>query len=263
MQNEKKLESLLEKVIENSNSYEEFIKCLLDSYIYFLGETDQISSGEGKQIIEEKSHIQYFSWSFSDNNEFVPFFTSIEQMQKATPLSERYLSLQGLDFFKLTKGHRLILNPNSTLGWEFSPQSVENIIKIYVENHLIQGESNASDEVYLSHIIEYPKVAIIHLNEFLLSQNSVIAAYAVNIHKVSQVNDTIMLFGLVVEHDLGKNEIRTLLEKSYQILVRYIDNSQKLKFNALQKIRPIIFIYLCLMKLKIFIQKRYTQLSQS
>ena len=59
---------------------------------------------------------------------FIAFFTSEERVADVKAQGMGALKLAAKDFFTMTKGSYLVLNPNSGLGKEFFPQEVEGLM---------------------------------------------------------------------------------------------------------------------------------------
>lgn len=63
-----------------------------------------------------------------EGQQYIPFFSSLAQLQAVTSKDAAYLELNALDFMKMTLGTPLLLNPGSEYGKEFPPEEIESII---------------------------------------------------------------------------------------------------------------------------------------
>lgn len=120
---EKKLEELLKQAADEPAYRPEFYSVLLESTIYIIGDTG--NSGSGQCKLEAGSKINIQSWEDQDGNPVIPFFSSLEMLQKAINTELSYLALPANSFFEMTLGSTLFLNPKSDYGKEFTPSEVE------------------------------------------------------------------------------------------------------------------------------------------
>jgi hypothetical protein len=60
---------------------------------------------------------------------FIAFFTSPERAAEANPQGMGVLKMAARDFFRITYGSYLVLNPNSAIGKEFVPAEISNILQ--------------------------------------------------------------------------------------------------------------------------------------
>lgn len=103
-----------------------FYTILMDSQVYLLG-TTEIQGTEKKVNLKAGSKVQIQHWQKPDGSPVIPFFSSLEVLQKSIATEEAYLVLPVRAFFEMTRGARLFLNPQSDYGKEFSPNEVEQL----------------------------------------------------------------------------------------------------------------------------------------
>lgn len=135
--NENKLERLLRLAATEPASRPEFYKTLLDSKVFILGHSE--SEGKRNNVIEAGSHISIQNWQKPDGTPIIPFFPSVEVLQKSIEGEEQYLNIPARDFFEITKGSTLILNPKSDYGKEFFSNEIESLLMSGI-NQMAQGK---------------------------------------------------------------------------------------------------------------------------
>lgn len=118
------LAAILKKAVKNIDFRPDFYKTLLESGVYVLVFCEGMEAGE--QVIKEDEEINIIKMK----NGKIPFFSSKEKIFDNDIIKEgvTYISLRGRDFFKITKGETLILNPYSKSSKEFLSEEIEDIL---------------------------------------------------------------------------------------------------------------------------------------
>jgi hypothetical protein len=122
------INTLEEKLIEAMNepsARPDFYRELRNSQIYTIqGGADPIQE---KSELAAGQSVQLLSVEM-DGKRYIPIFSSLPRMQAFIQEPVQYLEIHALNFFQLTKGADLLLNPGSPFGKEFSAGEIESIL---------------------------------------------------------------------------------------------------------------------------------------
>ncbi|MGR7921108.1 SseB family protein [Zobellella denitrificans] len=126
-QNENRLEHMLRLAADEPAHRPEFMHVLMDSTVYVLGTA---GADEGTVDLPTGSKIGIQHWERQDGGTAIPFFTSLEILQKSIETEQSYLALPAKALFEMTLGTNLFLNPRSPYGKEFVPEEVKNLLAL-------------------------------------------------------------------------------------------------------------------------------------
>lgn len=169
------LERKLILAADNPASRPEFYEALMASNVYVIGFTD--SEGEGSGIIPAGAKLSIVNWEKNDGTPITPFFTSLEALQRALKEESKYVALPARDFFEMTLGSFLVLNPASPHGKEFFPHEIEALLDTGM-NHVSQTRVVQKEtKVLLGQPANYPSEMVSALTELLAKHSAVKAAY--------------------------------------------------------------------------------------
>jgi hypothetical protein len=112
-----------------------------------------------------------------EGQQYIPFFSSLKQLQTVTSKDAAYLELNALDFMKMTLGTPLLLNPGSEYGKEFSPEEVESIIDGSLwqttEAHTVEQDT----QILIGEPVNYPDELVNTLTRFFATKPQVRRAW--------------------------------------------------------------------------------------
>ncbi|MCS5597887.1 MAG: SseB family protein [Alphaproteobacteria bacterium] len=121
-------------------SYKKLLfEALLDMDVYILASTEYVANSNDPDLIPanesrppdaEDTHLAITLWEDQDGNAAIPFFSSIDILQNAIEKEETYVRLNAVELFELTQGSSLVLNPVSEYSRSFSPDDVQDILKL-------------------------------------------------------------------------------------------------------------------------------------
>lgn len=118
------LEKAMLKAVKNRFARSRFYEKLMESEIYVVPlNSPAIRFGS----IPAKEKLQLMGYVVNKVF-FIAFFTSEERAAEAAINGTGYLKLAAKDFFEMTRGSCLVLNPNSLLGKEFLPAEIESFL---------------------------------------------------------------------------------------------------------------------------------------
>ena len=118
------LERMLESAARDPAERPAFAEALLASEVYVLG---SLNAPPVDGLVRSGAKAQLVNFSDAEGR-FVPFFTSEAAMRSSLavrPGSTRsYLRLPCRQLFEMTKGARLVLNPDSSYGKQYPPAEI-------------------------------------------------------------------------------------------------------------------------------------------
>ncbi len=112
------LQQLFVQTQENYELIPDFIDQLLASEIYCLGTQDK------------DKNVEFRILETPEGDQAIPFFIELETIQNDIGADVEYIALNTRQFFEMTKGATLVLNPTSALSKEFQPEEIKAILEI-------------------------------------------------------------------------------------------------------------------------------------
>jgi hypothetical protein len=104
----------------------QFYHDILESDIYLINHRDdQVNVQNNVLQAGTQLNIQSFE---RDGKVWLPIFTSLQRLEQFIRSDSNYLQLKGRDFFEMTRGAHVMLNPNFDYGKEFFPQEIEEML---------------------------------------------------------------------------------------------------------------------------------------
>jgi hypothetical protein len=104
---------------------------LLQMDIYFLGSLQANLPQDEFTSIDAKTQISVTHWQDEQGNMFVPCFSSLELMNKQVGNIQPYMSLNGRDFFEMTLGEVLVLDPDTPNELALSSEEISCLLARY------------------------------------------------------------------------------------------------------------------------------------
>lgn len=226
LEQEQQLEQLLEKAFDDPALRPQFLALLLNSDIYFLGSSSNDVDIHVEHTLSEGSQIQIKSWNKADGTEILPFFTSLEKLQKAIQDPESYLKIHTQSFFELTLGATLALNPNSGYGKEFTAEEIQGLLSSDFENSAQPYEYEENTQVLMSQPQPYPLAMAENLNRFLVSHREVTSAYLAQIHDTQRDPEPTLVIGLLIDQLIEEKQLQALKGKVGNMVVDNLENKK-------------------------------------
>ena len=122
------LERMLAAAAQDSAERPAFAEALLASEVYVLGSLD-VPTVAGVAQPGTNARLVHFS---DVEGQFVPFFTSEAAIRSSLAVragtSPSYLRFQCRELFEMTKGARLVLDPDSPYGKKYLPAEIESLL---------------------------------------------------------------------------------------------------------------------------------------
>jgi len=157
----------------------------------------------------------------ADGQNWLPVFSSYDNLSKAIPVETRYIQLRGRDFLELVKGAHVTLNPGG-FGKQLLPDEIDALLSgsIFNENAPRRIVTTKPEKILLGQPRIYPVKLVAALKFVFAGIPGVKAAYLAHCHMMSQSEphtvigidtddyDTVVVkIGPAVNSALEKNEI--------------------------------------------------------
>jgi len=194
------LERKLMHAAENPASRPDFYKALLAADIFVIGFTD--AEGEGATTLKAGAEMSIVNWEKNDGTPIIPFFTSLEALQRVLKEESRFVALPARTFLEMTLGSSLVLNPSSPYGKEFVPSEIRALLETGM-NHV--GKSRVVQKeakILLGQPARFPSAMVSALSALLAKHEAVSAAYLCLMHDPSSGDSPALVVGFKGDSDL-------------------------------------------------------------
>ncbi|RUO29722.1 endopeptidase IV [Aliidiomarina sedimenti] len=195
---ENKLEEILRLAAGEPAHRPQFCEVLLSSKVFVLGTTAEADT-DGEVYLEAGSKIQIKHWEKADASPVIPFFSSLEVLQKSIEREESFLALPARSLFEMTEGARLVLNPMSEYGKEFSPEEVAQLLSIGISRAPSPRVVEKETKVLLGQPSNYPSRMVDSLTQLLAKHSNVKKAYLALMHDTSVDERPHLIVGIEAE----------------------------------------------------------------
>lgn len=194
------LEKALYNAAVDDQRVEEFYKLLMESRVFILGVPAEGDKG-ADFVLTEDDELLISHWeSEEDKSPVIPFFTSLQTLQKSIPEDEPYLEVPSEALLRMTLGVPLVLNPNTAHGMEFSPEDVVSLLGSDSVNNAAElieaGDIYDEDGVYLDLLDEQPEALSKSMCEVFADYPDIEAAYLAIIHEPAVDPEPHLLIGI-------------------------------------------------------------------
>lgn len=203
MISENELEQALRLAATSVEHRPDFYKKLLQSDVFIIGRTQ--AGGEGESRLDAGQSILIQNWQKADGVAVIPFFTSLEMLQRSIDQECTYIQIASRALFETTAGAILVLNPRSKFGKEFSPAEINSLLSggLNIEPEVYRVEKPA--EVLLGQPQVIPEQLVQALSAFFANRAQVVGAYLALMHDPSRDEEPHLIVG--IELDEGDDEV--------------------------------------------------------
>ncbi|WP_168406003.1 enhanced serine sensitivity protein SseB [Erwinia amylovora] len=118
-----RLEDVLKLAATEPAHRPEFFALLMAASVIVPG----VSARHG-QPIDASSPVDLQHWEKEDGTDIIPFFTSVNALEKAVSGEQAYLVMPVRTLFAMTLGETLFLNPKLDSGKEFTPREITHLL---------------------------------------------------------------------------------------------------------------------------------------
>ena len=195
-----KLEQALHQAAIDEKHVEAFYALLMESRVFILGKP-AAEFESANFVLTDDDELLINHWEAEeDKSPIIPFFTSLQTLQKTIPEDEPYLEVPTEALFRMTLGVPMVLNPNTEYGMEFSPEDVVSLLgsdDVNNAGELLGDDDDLDpDGIYLDVLRETPEVLVAKLTEVIGEYSQIETAYLALIHEPSVDDQPHLLVGI-------------------------------------------------------------------
>ena len=204
-----KLEQALHQAAIDDKHVEDFYALLMESRVFILGKP-AVETESADFVLTDDDELLINHWeSEEDKSPIIPFFTSLQTLQKTIPEDEPYLEVPTEALFRMTLGVPMVLNPNTEYGMEFAPEDVVSLLgggNVNNEGDLLDEDSEDLDPdgIYLDVLTTPPEKLIARLTEVMGEIPAIETAYLAVIHEPSANPEPHLLVGIKGNTDIDE-----------------------------------------------------------
>lgn len=196
---ENALEQSLRLAADEPAHRPDFFNTLLNASVYVLGTTD---TGNGPVTLEGGSSIKLKNWRKPDGTSVIPFFTSLQTLQRAIDSEESYIEISARSLFEITLGTPLFLNPKSPYGKEFFPEEVRHMLSDGADQMPTPRTVEKATQVLLGQPSQYPSKMVNSLTQLLAKHRNVNRAFLALMHDASLDQKPGLIIGIEADGDI-------------------------------------------------------------
>jgi hypothetical protein len=201
---ERRLEDLLEKATKEPAFRPEFYQRLMEADVYVVS-GDEGAKREGTVDMKEGDTVNLVQFPREDGSTALPFFTSLEVLQKSIDYKVNYICLPARILFEMTEGTPLILNPFSEFGKDFTPEEVHGLLTGelpggHAEKKMIEKET----KILMGQPKNYPAKLVESLTTLFAAEPAIKKAYLAQMYNPSEPDvKPHLVIGLYMEPRTG------------------------------------------------------------
>jgi hypothetical protein len=201
-QTQNELGNLLLLATQDPSRRDDFYRTLMKSTIYVVGTTDAKTDVGGNIHLPQGSKISILKWAKQDGSPIIPFFSSLEEMEKAFDKPQPYMALPCQSFFEQVLGSNLVLDPLEPYRKEFSPEEIKYLLQTFTNSKFVEKTADAPSDVLLGQPADYPTKTVESLKRVLTGYPQVKRAYLVQMQDRSMNEKPQLIVGLEGQGDL-------------------------------------------------------------
>lgn len=194
------LETALYQAATEPAARPDFYRCLMASDVFIIGRTDH--PGDGSKTLEAGATLSIAHMQKPDGTPFIPFFSSLEALGLVLNQEAGYVSMPARDFFEMTRGSTLILNPGLDYGKEFFPNETEALLATGMNHVTSERVVQQATKVLLGQPANYPSDMVASLSRLLARYPAIQAAYLCLMSDAGADADPVLVVGLEGEGDI-------------------------------------------------------------
>lgn len=202
IEEENSLERLLRLAADEPAHRPEFSTVLLESTVYVLSDAGSSVEKDEIRTLKAGSNVSIQSWNKDDGTAVIPFFSSLEVLQKSIEDEQSYLALPARSLFEITLGATLVLNPRSDYGKEYIPDEVKHLLSTGLNQELKQRVVEKETKVLLGQPSNYPSKMVDSLIQLLAKHKNVKKGYLALMHDTSVDEKPHLVIGIEADGDI-------------------------------------------------------------
>ncbi len=210
---ENELERLLKLAVTEPAHRPAFFRELLDATVLILGDSEQVQQ-DGDIALNADTPVNIQHWEKQDGGSIIPFFTSLEALQKAVEDEQPFIAMPARVLFEITQGADLFLNPKAEYGKEFYPEEVAMLLATGGVVKPVEHYVDKETQILLGQPEEYPSAMVDALTTLFSQRKPVRRAFLALMHDQAADEKPNLLIGLEV--DAEPAEIEALINEGRQ-----------------------------------------------
>lgn len=200
---ENELEAALVKAADDPTNAPDFYRQLVDGVVYFIEQA--VASDDGNAVGIASMEV--------DGTRYLPIFSSVVRIRQAIDEEVTYAGVNALEFFRMTAGSPVMLNPGSDYGKEILADEAAAIVDGSIF-HMAEEQTLPKDSTYLIGDPKiYPDEVVAALSALFKKKKQVKQAWVAQIMFVDSGAGPGTLIG--IESD---TEIRALASEAHLVL---------------------------------------------
>lgn len=224
---ENELERLLKLAVSEPAHRPAFFRTLLEATVLVLGDSGQ-KEQDGEITLDAGSQVNLQLWEKQDGTRTIPFFSSVEALQKVTEDEQPFVAMPARALFEMTAGADLFLNPKSEYGKEFFPEEVALLLREGGLSKPVERVVEQDTQVLMGQPEEYPSAMIDALTTLFSQRKPVRRAFLALMHDQSVDEKPNLLVGL--EIDGTPREIELLIHEAGSVASETAPNDEPVDF---------------------------------
>jgi hypothetical protein len=224
---ENELERLLKLAVSEPAHRPAFFRELLDATVLILGDSEQVQQG-GDITLNADTPVNIQHWEKQDGGSIIPFFTSVDVLQKAVEDEQPFIAMPARVLFEITQGADLFLNPKAEYGKEFYPEEVAMLLATGGVSKPAERYIDKDTQILLGQPEEYPSAMIDALTTLFSQRKPVRRAFLALMHDQAVDEKPNLLIGLEVDGEQG--DIEALINEAGSVASETVPNDEPVDF---------------------------------
>jgi hypothetical protein len=224
---ENELERLLKLAVTEPAHRPAFFRELLDATVLILGDSEQVQHG-GDIALNADTPVNIQHWEKQDGGSIIPFFTSVDVLQKAVEDEQPFIAMPARVLFEITQGADLFLNPKAEYGKEFYPEEVAMLLATGGVSKPAERYIDKDTQILLGQPEEYPSAMIDALTTLFSQRKPVRRAFLALMHDQAVDEKPNLLVGLEVDGEQG--DVEALINEAGSVASETAPNDEPVDF---------------------------------
>ena len=192
-----------------------------------LGDSEQVQQ-DGDITLNADTPVNIQHWEKQDGGSIIPFFTSLEALQKAVEDEQPFIAMPARVLFDITQGADLFLNPKAEYGKEFYPEEVAMLLATGGVVKPVEHYVDKETQILLGQPEEYPSAMVDALTTLFSQRKPVRRAFLALMHDQAADEKPNLLVGLEV--DAEPAEIEALINEAGSVASETAPNDEPVDF---------------------------------
>ncbi|RYM62424.1 endopeptidase IV [Serratia liquefaciens] len=224
---ENELERLLKLAVTEPAHRPAFFRELLDATVLILGDSEQVQHG-GDITLNADTPVNIQHWEKQDGGSIIPFFSSVEALQKAVEDEQPFIAMPARVLFEISQGADLFLNPKAEYGKEFYPEEVAMLLATGGVAKPAERYIDKDTQILLGQPEEYPSAMVDALTTLFSQRKPVRRAFLALMHDQAVDEKPNLLVGLEVDGEPA--EIEALINEAGSVASETAPNDEPVDF---------------------------------